>query len=109
MARIERIELRLIDIPPKVKRTDAIQSFGSQETPIVTVIDSDGAAGTGYSYTIGTGGSSVMRLLSDHEGVGLTRPRRLVWRHRRRGLILPARSRLHGLVRGVDTPQLLDA
>ena len=66
MARIERIELRLIDIPPKVKRTDAIQSFVSQETPIVTVIDSDGAAGTGYSYTIGTGGSSVMRLLSDH-------------------------------------------
>src|SRR5580658_10375921 len=66
MARIERIELRLIDIPPKVKRTDAIQSFVSQETPIVTVIDSDGAAGTGYSYTIGTGGSSVMRLLADH-------------------------------------------
>jgi L-alanine-DL-glutamate epimerase-like enolase superfamily enzyme len=66
MARIERIELRFVDIPPKVKRTDAIQSFSSQETPIVTVIDSDGASGTGYSYTIGTGGSSVMRLLSDH-------------------------------------------
>jgi len=66
MARIERIELRLVDIPPKVRRTDAIQSFVSQETPIVTVTDSDGAAGTGYSYTIGTGGSSVMRLLSDH-------------------------------------------
>jgi L-alanine-DL-glutamate epimerase-like enolase superfamily enzyme len=59
MARIERIELRLIDILPKVKRTDAIQSFASQETPIVTVTDSDGAAGTGYSYTIGTGGSSA--------------------------------------------------
>ena len=27
---------------------------------------SDGAVGTGYSYTIGTGGSSVMRLLADH-------------------------------------------
>src|SRR5271154_3917151 len=66
MARIERVELRFVDIPPKVKRTDAIQSFSSQETPIVTVIDSDGASGTGYSYTIGTGGSSVMRLLSDH-------------------------------------------
>ena len=25
-----------------------------------------GAIGTGYSYTIGTGGSSVMRLLADH-------------------------------------------
>ena len=37
------------------------------------------------------------------------RPRRLVWQHRRRGLILPAGSRLHGLARGVDTTQLLDA
>ena len=66
MARIERIAMRLVDIPPKVRRTDAIQSFISQETPIVTVTDSDGAVGTGYSYTIGTGGSSVMRLLADH-------------------------------------------
>jgi len=66
MARIEKIELRMVDLPPKTLRTDAIQSFVSQETPIVTITDSDGATGTGYSYTIGTGGSSVMRLLSDH-------------------------------------------
>lgn len=66
MARIEKIELRMVDLKPKVVRTDAIQSFVSQETPIVTITDSDGATGTGYSYTIGTGGSSVMRLLADH-------------------------------------------
>ncbi|WP_085026615.1 mandelate racemase/muconate lactonizing enzyme family protein [Ensifer aridi] len=66
MARIERIELRMVDLRPKVLRTDAIQSFVSQETPLVTITDSDGASGTGYSYTIGTGGSSVMRLLADH-------------------------------------------
>ncbi len=66
MARIEKIELRMVDLQPKVKRTDAIQSFVSQETPFVTITDSDGATGTGYSYTIGSGGSSVMRLLSDH-------------------------------------------
>lgn len=66
MAKIERVELRMVDLVPKVKRTDAIQSFVSQETPIVTITDSDGATGTGYSYTIGTGGSSVMRLLADH-------------------------------------------
>ncbi|MEO9340612.1 mandelate racemase/muconate lactonizing enzyme family protein [Mesorhizobium sp. SB112] len=66
MAKIEKIELRMVDLVPKVKRTDAIQSFVSQETPIVIITDSDGATGTGYSYTIGTGGSSVMRLLSDH-------------------------------------------
>ncbi len=65
-AQIEKVELRMVDLAPKVKRTDAIQSFVSQETPIVTITDSDGAVGTGYSYTIGTGGSSVMRLLADH-------------------------------------------
>lgn len=68
MARIERIELCMVDLRPKVVRTDAIQSFVSQETPLVTITDSDGARGTGYSYTIGTGGSSVMRLLADHLG-----------------------------------------
>ncbi|GKX33579.1 MAG: mandelate racemase [Rhizobiaceae bacterium MnEN-MB40S] len=66
MAKIEKVELRMVNLVPKVKRTDAIQSFDSQETPIVTITDSDGATGTGYSYTIGTGGSSVMRLLGDH-------------------------------------------
>jgi len=66
MAVIERVELLLVDLKPKVKRTDAIQSFASQETPIVRVHDRDGASGTGYSYTIGTGGSSVMALLRDH-------------------------------------------
>ena len=61
MARIEKIEIRMVDLAPKVKRTDAIQSFVSQETPIVTITDSDGATGIGYSYTIGTGGSSIMK------------------------------------------------
>ena len=65
MAKIERVELRLVDIPPKVVRTDAIQSFVARETPIVSITDSDGEVGRGYSYTIGTGGSSIMRLLAD--------------------------------------------
>jgi len=63
MAVITRVEFQMIDLVPKVKRVDAIQSFVSQETPIVTIHDSDGAVGTGYSYTIGTGGPSVMALL----------------------------------------------
>jgi L-alanine-DL-glutamate epimerase-like enolase superfamily enzyme len=46
-----------------VKRVDAIQSFVSQETPIVRITDVDGAVGTGYSYTIGTGGPSVMAMI----------------------------------------------
>jgi len=65
MARIEKIELRMVDLVPQVVRTDAIQSFVSQETPIVTVTDSDGAEGTGYAYTIGTGGPAVMSLLRE--------------------------------------------
>lgn len=63
MAVITHVELRMVDLVPKVERTDAIQSFVSQETPILTVYDSDGACGTGYTYTIGTGGPSVMALL----------------------------------------------
>lgn len=63
MAKITRVELQMIDLVPKVKRVDAIQSFVSQETPMVTIHDSDGGSGTGYSYTIGTGGPSVMALL----------------------------------------------
>ncbi|OJX53002.1 mandelate racemase/muconate lactonizing enzyme family protein [Devosia sp. 66-22] len=63
MAKITRVELLMVDLKPKVKRVDAIQSFVSQETPIVRITDADGAVGTGYSYTIGTGGHSVMELL----------------------------------------------
>jgi len=66
MARIERVEILLVELVPKVVRTDAIQAFTSQETPIVRITDSDGASGAGYSYTIGTGGSSIVRLLHDH-------------------------------------------
>ncbi len=63
MTKIERVELSMVVLRPKVKRVDAIQSFVAQETPMVRVIDSDGAVGTGYSYTIGTGGPSILALL----------------------------------------------
>lgn len=55
----------MVDLAPKVRRTDAIQSFVSQETPILRLTDADGAVGTGYSYTIGTGGPAVIALLRD--------------------------------------------
>jgi L-alanine-DL-glutamate epimerase-like enolase superfamily enzyme len=66
MARIARIEISQIDLTPKTPRSDAIQAFTCQETPIVRIVADDGADGTGYSYTIGTGGSSVVALLQDH-------------------------------------------
>lgn len=65
MARIERIEIAYVDLKPKVQRTDAIQAFVSQQTPIVTITDADGATGTGYTYTIGTGGTAVLAHLRD--------------------------------------------
>ena len=66
MAKISKIDILQVDLPPKVKRSDAIQSFVTQETPMVRIHTDDGRIGTGYSYTIGTGGSSVMALLRDH-------------------------------------------
>ena len=66
MAKIQQIQLQLVNLDPKVKRTDAIQSFVTQETPIVSIIDEDRQTGIGYTYTIGTGGSSVFCLLQDH-------------------------------------------
>ena len=41
MTRIDAVEIRQVDLQPKVKRTDAIQSFVVQET------DSDHCAATG--------------------------------------------------------------
>lgn len=66
MARIIQAELTLVDLKPMVQRTDAIQAFVSQETPILTLTDDEGAVGTGYTYTIGCGGSSIVALLRDH-------------------------------------------
>jgi L-alanine-DL-glutamate epimerase-like enolase superfamily enzyme len=66
MTRIEQVEIVMVDLKPKVKRTDAIQSFVSQETPILRIRSSDGAEGVGYCYTIGTGGHAVVDLLARH-------------------------------------------
>ncbi len=66
MTRITAVEILRVDLPPPVPRSDAIQSFVTQETPIVRLTCDDGSQGTGYSYTIGTGGSSVVALLRDH-------------------------------------------
>ena len=63
MPTIERVHIRMVELAPKTLREDAIQTFTLQETPMVTVTDSDGLSGTGYSYTIGTGGPSVVALL----------------------------------------------
>ncbi|MEG0869726.1 MAG: mandelate racemase/muconate lactonizing enzyme family protein [Hafnia sp.] len=64
--KIIKAEIFMVDLKPKVKRVDAIQSFVSQETPIIRLTTASGEMGEGYTYTIGTGGSSVVALLRDH-------------------------------------------
>ncbi len=66
MTRITAIDLWQVDLPPPVPRSDAIQSFVTQETPLLRITCDDGSQGAGYSYTIGSGGSSVIALLRDH-------------------------------------------
>ncbi|MEE4495893.1 hypothetical protein [Streptomyces sp. BE230] len=56
----------LADIAVETDRTDAVQAFVKQETILVEITSADGLRGTGYSYTIGTGGTSVLALLQDH-------------------------------------------
>lgn len=66
MTSITKVDITQVDLAPKTQRTDAIQSFVTQETVLVTLHCSDGSSGTGYTYTIGTGGSSIVALLKDH-------------------------------------------
>lgn len=54
------------NIPVLRPRTDAVQSFLSQETIFVELTTKAGVAGRGYAYTIGVGGSAVRSLLEDY-------------------------------------------
>jgi L-alanine-DL-glutamate epimerase-like enolase superfamily enzyme len=66
MTTIVEATASLVDIEVETLRTDAVQTFVKQETVFVDLRTDDGNAGTGYSYTIGTGGTSVLALLRDH-------------------------------------------
>lgn len=65
MSVITHAEAYLIDLTVETVRTDALQTFVKQETVFVEIRTDDGGQGTGYSYTIGTGGSAVLALLTD--------------------------------------------
>lgn len=66
MSTITKAEAYLVDLEVETVRTDAVQAFLKQETVFVAVSTADGLNGLGYSYTIGTGGTSVLALLRDH-------------------------------------------
>jgi L-alanine-DL-glutamate epimerase-like enolase superfamily enzyme len=61
--KIRRATAYLCDLEPLTTRHDAIQSFANQETIFVDLETDDGLVGTGYAYTIGTGGRAVLELL----------------------------------------------
>jgi L-alanine-DL-glutamate epimerase-like enolase superfamily enzyme len=63
---ITHVEAYLVDLEVETVRTDAVQSFLKQETIFVEIRSDDGGTGTGYAYTIGTGGTAVLALLRDY-------------------------------------------
>ena len=56
----------LYDIPPQVRRTDAIQAFDSMEFALVEIEDQDGLIGVGFSYTIGKGGRAIKQIIDQY-------------------------------------------
>lgn len=66
MCRITGVECALVDLEPETVRTDAVQAFVKQETILVTLTTGDGLTGTGYSYTVGTGGRAVVAMVRDY-------------------------------------------
>ncbi|MFB7497196.1 mandelate racemase/muconate lactonizing enzyme family protein [Streptomyces sp. NPDC056161] len=66
MAKVIKAEAYLADIEVETVRTDAAQAFLKQETLFVELTADDGLTGTGYSYTIGTGGRAVLSMLREH-------------------------------------------
>ena len=63
--KITHAEAFLVDLEPETPRQDAIQAFVKQETIFVELTTADGLRGTGYAYTIGTGGRAVLALLRE--------------------------------------------
>ncbi|MCX5317024.1 mandelate racemase/muconate lactonizing enzyme family protein [Streptomyces sp. NBC_00154] len=66
MSVITHAQAYLVDLPVETHRTDASQSFLKQETIFVEITTADGGTGRGYSYTIGTGGTAVLAMLTDY-------------------------------------------
>src|SRR5437773_3832393 len=62
---IEHAEARLVRVPVDPPRGDAIQQFDAPELPIVRLTDRGGRCGTGFGYTIGSGGTAVLALIQD--------------------------------------------
>lgn len=60
---ITRVDAYCCDLAAERQRSDAIQTFTTQETIFVDIHTDDGLVGTGYTYTIGTGGRAILEHL----------------------------------------------
>ncbi len=64
--RIEAIQTNLYRVPPSVRISDSIQSINTWEWIITTIHTDLGLAGTGWSYTLGMGGSALRAIIDDY-------------------------------------------
>jgi L-alanine-DL-glutamate epimerase-like enolase superfamily enzyme len=64
--RIESVETRLYRVPPTVRISDAIQSIHRWEWIVTTIRTDDGRVGTGWSYTLGMGGTGIRAIIDDY-------------------------------------------
>jgi len=61
--KITRVDVNLYRVPADRLRVDSIQTFEAMEIPIVDIYTDDGAVGTGFTYTIGTGGRALSTFI----------------------------------------------
>jgi len=64
--RIKSVETKLYRVPPTVRIQDSVQAVGHWEWIVTTVRTDAGLTGTGWSYTLGMGGSAVRAILEDY-------------------------------------------
>ena len=82
MAVIERVEIRMVDLQPKVKRSTRSSPSSARRRRSSGSGIRDGAVGTGYTYTIGTGGHAIVEAAGPLLVPGADRPRRRPWSSR---------------------------
>ena len=69
-AKVEHIEIRLVNIEAPVRRSDAIQSFVVQETPIVQIYADDGSEGRAMLSRSERVGSAIVEMISSVSRAG---------------------------------------
>ena len=61
--KITELEVELLRVPPTIQLQDAIQRISTWEWVLVTLRTDEGISGTGWTYTLGMGGTSIRDLI----------------------------------------------